>query len=55
MQDKSSTFKRESAVKSLVDILKNTGFVVLPYYKYPNLLEIVFSLMKNEVNTEMRY
>ncbi|KAL4492653.1 hypothetical protein ABPG73_010202 [Tetrahymena malaccensis] len=55
MQDKSSTFKRESAVKSLVEILKNTGFVVLPYYKYPNFLEIVFSLMKNEVNTEMRY
>lgn len=54
MQDKSSTTKREAAVKSLVEILKNTGFVVLPYFKYPNLLEIVLSLMKNEVNSEMR-
>jgi len=41
-------------VKSLVEILKNTGFVVLPYFKYLNLLEIILSLMKNEVNSEMR-
>jgi FKBP12-rapamycin complex-associated protein len=54
MQDKSSTTKREAAVKSLVEILKNTGFVVLPYFKYLNLLEIILSLMKNEVNSEMR-
>ncbi|EAS01249.1 phosphatidylinositol 3- and 4-kinase family protein (macronuclear) [Tetrahymena thermophila SB210] len=54
MQDKSSTAKREAAVKSLVDILKYTGFVVLPYYKYPSFLEIILSLMKNEVNVEMR-
>jgi len=54
MQDKSSTTKREAAVKSLVEILKNTGFVVLPYFKYLNLLDIILSLMKNEVNSEMR-
>lgn len=54
MSDKSSTAKREAAVQALVDILKNTGFVVLPYYKYPNLLEILLFLMKNEVNPEMR-
>lgn len=54
MQDKSSTTKREAAVKSLVEILKNTGFVVLPYYKYPKFLDILLSLMKNEVNAEMR-
>lgn len=54
MQDKSTSTKREAAVKSLVEILKNTGFVVLPYFKYLNLLEIVLSLMKNETNSEMR-
>ncbi|EGR30890.1 phosphatidylinositol 3- and 4-kinase family protein, putative [Ichthyophthirius multifiliis] len=54
MQDKSSTSKREAAVKSFVDIIKCTGFVVLPYYKYPNFLEIILGLMKNEVNLEMR-
>lgn len=55
MQDKSSTAKREAAVKSLVEILKNTGFVVLPLYKYPSFLEIILQLMKSEVNVEMRY
>lgn len=54
LQDKSSTAKREAAVKSLVRILKTTGFVVIPYFKYPNFLEILLSLMKNEVNAEMR-
>jgi len=54
MQDKSSTAKREAAVKALVEVLKNTGFVVLPYYKYPSFLELILSLMKNEVNFEMR-
>ena len=32
MQDKSYTVKRESAVKALVAIIKNLGYVVLPYY-----------------------
>ena len=41
-------------MKSFVDIIKCTGFVVLPYYKYPNFLEIILGLMKNEVNLEMR-
>jgi FKBP12-rapamycin complex-associated protein len=39
MQDKSSTMKRESAIKSLNEIIKNTGFVVLPYYNFPNLMD----------------
>lgn len=32
MQDKSSTLKRGAAVQSMNQIIKNTGFVVLPYY-----------------------
>lgn len=35
MQDKSYSIKRESAVISFVGIIKNTGYVVLPYYHYP--------------------
>jgi FKBP12-rapamycin complex-associated protein len=42
MQDKSSTLKREAAVKSLNLIIKNTGFVVLPYYRFPNLMDVIF-------------
>lgn len=35
MQDKGYTKKREAAVKALVEICKNTGYVVIPYYKFP--------------------
>jgi FKBP12-rapamycin complex-associated protein len=50
MLDKSYTVKRESAVKALLGIVKNTGYVVLPYYRYSSLLEVILSLMKNEVS-----
>lgn len=49
LQDKSSTMKRESAVRSLNEIIKNTGFVVLPYYHSPNLMDIVVQLVRTEV------
>ena len=41
--------KRESAVRSLNEIIKNTGFVVLPYYHSPNLMDIVVQLVRTEV------
>lgn len=55
MQDKSYTIKRESAVRAFIEIMKNTGYVVLPYYRYPSIMEIVLSLIKNEVNPEIRF
>ncbi|CAD8184910.1 unnamed protein product [Paramecium octaurelia] len=54
MQDKSSTLKREAAVKSLNLIIKNTGFVVLPYYRFPNLMDVIFQLIRTETIPEMR-
>ena len=54
MQDKSSTLKREAAVKSLNLIIKNTGFVVLPYYTFPNLMEVILQLIRTEIIPEMR-
>lgn len=50
VQDKSYTAKREAAVKSLVEICKNTGYVILPYYRYPQLMEVILNLLKNETN-----
>ena len=38
MQDKSYTIKRESAVNALIEVVKNTGFVVIPYYRLINLI-----------------
>jgi len=37
MQDKSYSVKREAALKTFVTIVKNTGYVALPYFKYPHL------------------
>ena len=54
LQDKSSTMKREAAVRSLNDIIKNTGFVVLPYYHSPNLMDVILQLVRTEVTLEMR-
>ena len=54
MQDKSSTLKRGAAVQSMNQIIKNTGFVVLPYYQFPILMDVLFQLIKGEVRYEMR-
>lgn len=54
MQDKAYTKKRENATRTLVEVIKCTGFVILPYYKYPLLLENILNLMKIEMNIEMR-
>jgi FKBP12-rapamycin complex-associated protein len=54
LQDKSSTIKRESAVRGLNEIIRNTGFVVLPYYHSPNLMDIILQLVRTEVTQEMR-
>lgn len=54
MQDKANTKKRESSTRTLVEVIKCTGFVILPYYKYPLLLENILNLMKIEVNLELR-
>lgn len=46
--------KREAAIKSLNEIIKNTGFVVLPYYHFPNLMDVLMLLIRTEVTYEMR-
>ena len=55
LQDKSSIAKRQHALKALISIFKNTGFVVLPYYKYPNLMDIIIGLKKTEMNQEIKH
>lgn len=55
MQDKSYTIKRESAVRALIETMKNTGYVVLPYYRCLSLMDIILQLIKNEVNPDIRF
>jgi len=54
MQDMSYTTKRENAIKTITHLIKNTGYVILPYYKYPNLLDTLLYLLKNETNLDIR-
>ncbi|CAD8129651.1 unnamed protein product [Paramecium sonneborni] len=46
--------KEKLLVKSLNLIIKNTGFVVLPYYRFPNLMDVIFQLIRTETIPEMR-
>jgi FKBP12-rapamycin complex-associated protein len=48
IQDSSSHQKREVALWTLGRLVENSGYVVEPYWKYPNLLDILFSLLKSE-------
>ena len=54
MQDMSYSTKREIAIKTVTHLIKNTGYVILPYYKYPNLLDTLLYLLKNETNVDIR-
>ncbi|KAI8891642.1 armadillo-type protein, partial [Globomyces pollinis-pini] len=48
LQDQSSASKREAALKTLSHLASNTGWVVEPYLKYPNLLGVLISILKTE-------
>lgn len=48
LQDQSSASKREAALITLSQLASNTGWVVEPYIKYPNLLDILISILKTE-------
>ena len=52
--DKSFTKKRKNAVKTLTDMVQSTGCVVVPYYKYTNLLETLIEILKQETYQEIR-
>ena len=46
IQDKSFTKKRKNAVKTITVIIQSTGCVIIPYYKYTNLLETLLEIFK---------
>ena len=54
MQDTSYSAKREMAVKTMTQIIKSTGFVIAPYYKYPYLMELLLQFMRTESNANIR-
>lgn len=54
LQDSSSLAKREVALWTFGQLVENTGFVIEPYYQYPNLLDILFNFLKSEQTPGIR-
>ncbi|KAF8372439.1 let-363, partial [Pristionchus pacificus] len=52
--DSSSLARREAGLRALGHLSASTAYVVDPYRDHKNLLEILLSLMKNEMSQSMR-
>ncbi|KAM0327427.1 hypothetical protein ACHAQA_005713 [Verticillium albo-atrum] len=48
LQDQSSSLKREAALHALGQMASNSGYVIEPYLEYPELLEILQSIVRTE-------
>jgi serine/threonine-protein kinase mTOR len=48
IKDQSSAHKREVAIKTLIAIIENTGFVIKPYFFYPEILQYIRDLVQGE-------
>lgn len=48
LQDQSAPIKREAALHTLGQLASNTGYVIAPYVDYPELLEILQSIIRGE-------
>ncbi|OAL49589.1 ARM repeat-containing protein [Pyrenochaeta sp. DS3sAY3a] len=54
MQDMTSDAKRFSALKALGQLATNAGYVIEPYREYPELMNILMSIVKTEPEGELR-
>lgn len=45
VKDQSSANKREVALKTLISIIENTGFVIKPYFFFPEIISVVRNLV----------
>ncbi|XP_033096355.1 serine/threonine-protein kinase mTOR-like [Anneissia japonica] len=54
LQDSSSLNKREVALWTLGHLVESTGYVVEPYMKYPNLLDVLLNFLKTEQSPNIR-
>jgi FKBP12-rapamycin complex-associated protein len=48
LQDQSSNPKREAALHALGQLASNSGYVILPYLEYPELLELLQGIIRSE-------
>jgi FKBP12-rapamycin complex-associated protein len=54
LQDASSLPKREVALWTFGQLVENAGYVIEPYYEYPDLLDVLFNFLKTEQTTGIR-
>jgi FKBP12-rapamycin complex-associated protein len=54
LNDQTSAIKRNAALKTLGQIASNTGAVVQPYAQHPQLLGILFRMLRTETNQTTR-
>ena len=54
MQDKLNYKRRSIAINTLISVIKNCGFVVLPYCKFPGLRHLIIYLLKSEIDNDSR-
>lgn len=48
VKDQSSTHKRETSLRTLIALIENTGFIVSPYFYYPEILQLIKNIIQNE-------
>jgi FKBP12-rapamycin complex-associated protein len=54
LQDQSSSFKRDSALKTLGQLAGSSGYVIQPLLDYPQLLNIIINILKLETSPAKR-
>jgi len=54
VKDEIAPKKREIGLKVLIMIIENTGYVVKPYFHYPEIIQMIQSLIQNETNFNIR-
>ena len=54
LNDQTSTLKRDAALKTLGQVVSNTGDVIVPYTAHPQLLGILFKLLRTETSQAVR-
>ena len=54
LQDLSSPNKRDASLKALGQLASNSGYVITPYLEYPQLLELLTSIIKTEQQGSLR-
>ena len=54
LNDQTSNLKRDAALKTLGQLVSNTGQVITPYTDHPELLGILFRFLRTETSQSIR-